>query len=79
MECVSSCLKELFSCVPARYRHTLTYDRGKEFFGFRQVSEALQVKKLLLPSGLSGERALNEQSNGLLRQFNFPRRRDFPG
>lgn len=76
VECVSSCLKELFSCVPARYRHTLTYDRGKEFFGFRQVDEALQVKSYFCHPGCPGERALNEQSNGLLRQF-FPRRRDF--
>ena len=76
VECVSSCLKKLFSCVPACYRHTLTYDRGKEFFGFRQVDEALQVKSYFCHPGCPGERALNEQSNGLLRQF-FPRRRDF--
>jgi IS30 family transposase len=60
----------------ATYRHTLTYDKGREFFGFRQVDEALQVKSYFCHPGFPGERALNEQSNGLLRQF-FPRRSDF--
>ena len=76
MECVSACLKELFRNVPRAYRRTLTYDRGKEFFGFREVEADLQVKSYFCHPGCPGERALNEQSNGLLRQF-FPRRMDF--
>lgn len=69
MECVSACLTELFRSVPPTYRRTLTYNRGKEFFGFREVEARLQVKSYFCHSGCPGERALNEQSNGLLRQF----------
>ena len=76
MDCVSASLKDLFSCVPQAYRRTLTYDRGKEFFGFRQVEACLHVQSYFCHPGCPGERGLNEQSNGLLRQF-FPRSMDF--
>lgn len=51
MECVSSCLKDLFRTVPRAYRRTLTYDRGKEFFGFKEVEASLQVKSYFCHPG----------------------------
>ena len=76
MDCVSASLKDVFSCVLQAYRQTLTHDRGKEFLGFREVEACLHVQSCFCHPGCPGERGLNKQSDGLLRQF-FPRSMDF--
>lgn len=75
---VSAALKELFSCVPKRFFKSITYDQGKEFFNYQQIDEYFGTASYFCHAGCPGERGLNEQTNGLLRQF-FPRFRSFKG
>ena len=76
MDCVSASLKDVFCCVPQAYRRTLTHDRGKELLGFQEVEACLHAQSYFCHPGCPRERGLNEQRNGLLRQF-FPRSMDF--
>jgi len=49
--------------------HTLTYDNGKEFAYHQQVSETLNAKGFFAHPYHSWERGLNENTNGLIRQY----------
>ena len=75
---VASAIEELFSCVPAKFFKSITYDQGKEFFNYKQIEEHFGTASYFCHAGCPGERGLNEQTNGLLRQF-FPRFRSFKG
>ena len=75
---VSVALKELFSCVPKRFFKSITYDQGKEFSNYQEIDEHFGTSSYFCHAGCPGERGLNEQTNGLLRQF-FPRFRSFKG
>ena len=52
--------------------HTITYDNGREFNGHMDVSSQLNCKGFFARPYHSWERGLNENSNGLLRQY-FPK------
>jgi len=52
--------------------HTLTFDNGKEFAEHEKVAEALKADIYFAHPYHSWERGLNENSNGLLRQY-FPK------
>jgi len=49
--------------------HTLTYDNGKEFAYHAQISEILDAKGFFAHPYRSWERGLNENTNGLIRQY----------
>lgn len=49
--------------------HTITYDNGKEFAYHEQISEALDIKGYFAHPYHSWERGLNENHNGLIRQY----------
>ncbi len=49
--------------------HTLTYDNGKEFAYHQQVSDGLDAKGFFAHPYHSWERGLNENTNGLIRQY----------
>ncbi len=51
---------------------TLTFDNGKEFAQHELIAQCLQVKVYFAHPYRSWERGLNENHNGLLRQF-FPK------
>ena len=53
---------------------TITYDNGREFSGHREIAEALGCQGFFARPYHSWERGLNENSNGLLRQY-FPKGR----
>ena len=55
-----------------RQCHTLTLDNGKEFAGHEKIAAALEIGIYFAHPYHSWERGLNENSNGLLRQF-FPK------
>lgn len=48
---------------------TITFDNGKEFAFHEQISEALKVKAYFAHPYHSWERGLNENHNGLIRQY----------
>jgi IS30 family transposase len=55
---------------------TMTTDRGMEFAEFEELERWLGVRVYFAHSYHAWERGLNENTNGLLRQF-FPKGRDF--
>jgi IS30 family transposase len=58
--------------------HTITADNGKEFAYHEQISKALCTDVYFANPYSSWERGLNENSNGLLRQY-FPKHTDLKG
>lgn len=55
---------------------TLTSDNGKEFAEHKTIANALNTKFYFAHPYASWERGLNENTNGLIRQY-FPKNRDF--
>ena len=55
---------------------TLTADNGKEFAGHLAIAEELEADFYFAHPYASWERGLNENTNGLLRQY-FPKKTDF--
>jgi len=55
-----------------KYVHTITADNGKEFSGHEKITKALEAKVYFAHPYSSWERGLNENTNGLLRQY-FPK------
>lgn len=75
---ISSVIIKLFSHVPKGFFRSITYDQGKEFLNYKQIDMHFGTASYFCHAGCPGERGLNEQTNGLLRQF-FPRYRSFKG
>jgi transposase, IS30 family len=61
--------------VPAHQRHTLTVDNGKEFARFKTLQTRCRLDVFFAHPYRSWERGLNENTNGLLRQF-LPKKTD---
>jgi IS30 family transposase len=62
---------------PHRKRvHTITADNGKEFAGHRRIARQLGAKFYFATPYHSWERGLNENTNGLVRQY-FPKGTSF--
>ncbi len=55
--------------------HTLTYDNGKEFAEHEAMAKALEVDVYFAHPYASWERGINENTNGLIRQY-FPKGTD---
>lgn len=51
------------------YLHTITFDNGKEFAYHAQIKEALSTDNYFAHPYQSWERGLNENHNGLIRQY----------
>ena len=56
--------------------HTITADNGKEFASHEEIAAALECDFYFARPYHSWERGLNENTNGLLRQY-FPKNTDF--
>ncbi len=56
--------------------HTLTFDNGSEFVHHQKIAKALEAKTYFAHPYSSWERGINENTNGLIRQF-FPKGTDF--
>ncbi len=66
---------ELLGPLAARV-HTITVDNGKEFCEHEQIAAGLQARVYFAHSYASWERGLNENTNGLVRQY-FPKKYEF--
>jgi IS30 family transposase len=71
-ELVSNALIEMLNPYKGLV-HTLTSDNGKEFSDHQKVAEALKAEFYFAHPYSSWERGLNENTNGLIRQY-FPKR-----
>lgn len=60
----------------AAWVHTITVDNGKEFCEHEQIAAALQTRIYFAHPYASWERGLNENTNGLVRQY-FPKKYEF--
>lgn len=60
-----------------RHVHTITFDNGREFSGHQDVSKQLDCTCYFAKPYHSWERGLNENTNGLIRQY-FPKKFPFP-
>jgi len=56
--------------------HTITFDNGKEFAMHKKIEKELNVKAYFAHPYSSYERGLNENTNGLIRQY-IPKKTDF--
>ena len=56
--------------------HTITVDNGKEFCNHELIATGLQARIYFAHPYASWERGLNENTNGLVRQY-FPKKHDF--
>lgn len=65
-----------FKAVPPALRHTLTTDNGKEFAAHKELQDALALVIYFADPYRSCQRAINENINGLLRQY-LPKKTDF--
>jgi len=62
--------------VPETFCKTLTLDNGTEFARFGELERALNLRVYFAEPYNSNQRATNENTNGLLRQY-FPKGTDF--
>ncbi len=72
---VSQAVTELLGSVKHRV-YTITADNGKEFSGHQKIAKSLDANFYFAHPYASWERGLNENTNGLIRQY-FPKSRDF--
>ncbi len=56
--------------------HTITFDNGKEFAAHQDIAHALKAKIFFATPYHAWEHGLNENTNGLIRDF-FPKGTDF--
>ena len=63
--------------TPLKYLvHTIIFDNGKEFSSHLAVAQTLAAQTFFATPYHSWERGLNENTNGLVRQY-FPKKTDF--
>lgn len=74
-QAVKETMLELLSKVSS-FVHTLTYDNGPEFARHREIDKKLQSQAYFARPYCSGDRGLNENTNGLIRQY-LPKRSSF--
>jgi transposase, IS30 family len=66
---------EIIRILQGKKVHTITYDNGREFCGHTDVNLTLGCKSYFAAPYHSWERGLNENTNGLIRQY-FPKGMD---
>ena len=74
LEVKRNCIDLLTPCADQVF--TITVDNGKEFSDHRDIADALETKIYFAHPYASWQRGLNENTNGLIRQY-FPKKFDF--
>jgi len=67
---------ERFEKIPKNKKHTITYDNGATFSEYEMTEKEIGIGIYFAFPYHSWERGLNENANGLLRQF-FPKKSSF--
>jgi IS30 family transposase len=67
-EAVEQMIISLMELLPGR-NYTLTVDNGKEFASHESIAETLQIKVYFADPYSAWQRGLNENTNGLIRQY----------
>lgn len=74
-EAVTAAITEAVTALPATLRKTLTWDQGKELSRHKQIAQVTGLKVYFCDPHSPWQRATNENTNGLLRQY-FPKGTD---
>jgi len=75
---VANAVIEALKDIPAKLRKTITFDNGLEFAHHEKIGRWLGVDTYFAHPYSSNERARNENTNGLLRQY-LPKKTSFIG
>ena len=75
-ETVRKAFAEAFQSVPVELKKSLTYDQGKEMSEHQQFTIDSRIEVYFAHPGSPWERGINENTNGLIRQY-FPKGTDF--
>jgi len=70
-------LNKWFESVPQNLFKSITFDCGKEFSNWKQISNQNDIDIYFADPGTPSQRGLNENSNGLLRRDGLPKEMDF--
>jgi IS30 family transposase len=75
VECINNCcppkkgMSEVVLDRPKLEDGTLTVDNGKEFSNHESIAETLEIKVFFADPYSAWQRGLNENTNGLIRQY----------
>jgi len=73
---VSKAFAETFKKIPAKFKMSLTYDRGSEMSQHKLFTKESKVRVYFADPYSPWQRGTNENTNGLIRQY-FPKGTDF--
>lgn len=75
-ETLKKAMIKAYSGYGDNLKRTFTVDHGNEFFSYREIEAGLGTKIYFADPYSSWQRGLNENTNGLLRQY-YPKKFDF--
>lgn len=74
---IEKSLDNLFRFTPRNLFKSITFDCGKEFSNWKSICNQHDIAIFFADPGTPSQRALNENSNGLLRRDGLPKGMDF--
>ena len=70
-------MNQCLESIPRYFFKSITFDCGKEFSNWKALSNQHDIDIYFADPGTPSQRALNENSNGLLRRDGLPKGMDF--
>ncbi|WP_034551770.1 IS30 family transposase [Carnobacterium funditum] len=74
---IETAMNQWFQSIPKNLFKSVTFDCGKEFSNWKSLCNQHDVAIYFADPGTPSQRALNENSNGLLRKDGLPKEMDF--